>query len=149
MKKLLFLIAFCFTGIVYADHPSARGRMRSPVNVRFELPGGVVKETNLDATRCYDIFKQKPLDKDVWVDSYKIDWWVFAALQDLGLSFKTKTTGKTGGPWETTILQIGDYASGQKGKWVYYVNGIRSRYHISTQTDEDLKNIRFVYEETK
>jgi hypothetical protein len=149
VKKLLLLVAFCYASIVYADHPSALGPISHPINVRFEFPGGVVKETDLSARRCDEILGKKPLPKDVWVDSYKIDWWFFAALQDLDLPFKTKTIGKTGGPWETTILQIGDYESGLKGKWVYYVNGIRSRYHISTQTDEDLKSIRFVYEANK
>ena len=82
------------------------------------------------------------------MDDYKIDWWVFAALQDLDLPFRTKTTGKTGGPWKTTILRIGNYSTGPNGRWVYFVNGIRSRYDISTQTDSELKEIKFVYEAT-
>jgi hypothetical protein len=148
MKKLLLLAAFCCATFVYADHPSAADP-RQQVSIRFEFPGRVAKETKFDMFRCGEILGKKPLTKDVWVDNYKIDWWVFAALQDLGLSFKAKTVEKNYGLRETTILRIGEYESGAKGEWMYYVNGIRSRYHISTQTDENLKSIRFVYEETK
>jgi hypothetical protein len=147
MNKLLLLCLF-YTSIACADHPTAAD-LRSQVNVRFEFPGGFTKETTLTVFRCREIFKQKPLSKDVWVDNYKIDWWVFAALQDLGIPFKTKTIGNTGGLWKTTILQIGEHRSGPKGEWIYYVNGIRSRYNISAQTDESLKSIKFVYEVNK
>jgi uncharacterized membrane protein YkvA (DUF1232 family) len=142
------LFAIFIAGIAYADHPTLSD-FRNQINVRFEFPGGLIKETNLTVSRCSEIFKQKPLPKDVWVDSYKIDWWVFAALQDLDLPFKTVTAGKSGGFHETTILQIGEHRSGPKGKWVYFVNGFQSPYHISTQTDGGIKNIKFVYEETK
>jgi hypothetical protein len=148
MKKLLSLFAIFVAGMAYADHPTLAD-FRNQVHVRFEFPGGLIKESTLTVNRCSEIFKQKPLPNNVWVDSYKIDWWVFAALQDLDLFFKTETTGKSGGPRETTLLQIGEYQSDSKGKWVYFVNGIRSPYDLSTQTDEGLKNIKFVYKENK
>jgi hypothetical protein len=147
MKKMLPLFAIFIAGITYADHPTLAD-FRSQINVRFEFPEGSIKETTLTVSRCSEIFKQKPLPTDVRVDDYKIDWWIFAALQDLDLPFKTKTIGKTGGPWETTILQIGEHQSGPKGKWVCFVNGIRSPYNISTQTDGGIKSIRFVYEKS-
>jgi hypothetical protein len=145
LRTLLVLFALMMGSPAFADHPTSADP-RSQVKVSFQFPDATIKQTTLTIFRCSAILREKPLPKDVWVDDYKIDWWVFAALQDLGLPFKTKTIGKTGGPWKTTIIQIGDYPTGPNGRWVYFVNGARSRYDISTQTDSDLKEIRFVYE---
>ncbi|MHC1727298.1 MAG: hypothetical protein AB9866_15045 [Syntrophobacteraceae bacterium] len=148
MKKLLIVSAIFIASFAHADH-NTLADFRRQINVKFEFPGGTVKETTLTVNRCHEIFKKKPLPKGVWVDDYKIDWWVFAALQDLNLPFKAETTGKTGGPWKTTILQIGEYPSGPQGTWIYYINGIKSPYHISTQEDSGLMSIKFVYKASK
>ena len=88
-----------------------------------------------------DAFRNRPLPAGVSPTVYKIDFWIYGALQVLEIPFKTKTV--KGG---TTIEQIGEAANGEKGKWVYYVNGIRSRYHINTQLDLEVDTIKFVYE---
>lgn len=148
LNLLLILLGLALAGPSMADHPTAADP-RSEIRVAFQFPGSAVKQTTLTVVRCYEIFRRKPLPKDVRVDDYKIDWWVFAALQDLNLPFTTRTVGKTGGPWKTAIVSIGDYATGPRGKWVYFVNGTRSRYEISTQADADVKEIKFVYEPSK
>jgi hypothetical protein len=145
LKTLLVVFGLLIATPSFADHFTAADP-RSEVKVSFEFPGAAIKETTLTVMRCYAIFHRRPLPKEVWVDDCKIDWWVFAALQDLNLSFKTRTVGKTGGPWNTTIVRIGDDSTGPDGRWVYSVNGIRSRYDISTQSDSDVKEIRFVYQ---
>ena len=148
LRTLLVLLALLIAAPAFADHPTGADP-RSEVKVSFQFPDATVRQTTLTIFRCSSILRQKPLPKDVWVDDYKIDWWVFAALQDLDIPFNTKTVGKTGGTWKTTIVQIGDYSTGPNGRWVLFVNGTRSRFDISTQTDSDLREIRFVYEHAK
>ena len=90
----------------------------------------------------------QPLPKNIYVDNYKIDWWVYGALQYFNLPFEVRTEGETG-LWKSVITKIGEYSNGAEGTWVYFVNGIKSKYHISTQLDEGLNCIIFIFKKTK
>ena len=118
------------------------------VEISFVFPDGSVREIKLSHMDVGNILRDKPLEQDIYVDTYKIDWWVYGALQHLELPFVVETKGRTG-YWESTITKIGDHASGSEGKWVYYVNGLKSKYHISTQLDRGIKHITFVYEKAR
>ena len=116
------------------------GNSETNVTVSFEFPDRTTNAITLTYSSALDAFKRKPLPKGVSPTYYKIDFWIYAALQSLDLPFETKTVRG-----DTTIVQIAKTANGGDGEWIYYVNGIRSRYHINTQLDMDAKRIRFVF----
>jgi hypothetical protein len=136
--KVIAVIIVALCSISFADHPQST---EGPVTVSFHFPDGSAKEVTLTYKECSDIFVQKPLPKFIPVESYKVDWWIFAALQKLDLQFEIETVKK-----RTSITRIGEYKNDEKVKWIYYVNGVRSRYHINTQLDEDVKTIKFDFE---
>ena len=53
------------------------------------------------------------------------------------------STSREGG--HARITEIAGVGEGARGEWIYYVNGIRSIYHINTQTAKDVHSIRFVF----
>ena len=114
------------------------------VTVSFEFPDGTTNAITLTYDSALDAFKKTPLPKHVSPTYYKIDFWIYAALQSLDLPFEIKTVRG-----QATIARISKTASGPDGEWLYYVNGIRSRYHINTQLDVDVKKIRFVFKKTR
>ena len=125
-----------------ADHPVGN---EGPITVLFSFPNGTNLSTTItNAFEAERIIIQKPLSESIPVAYYKIDWWIYAALRKLDRPFKTETKDK-----KVTIVEIGDFANGQNGKWVYYVNGHLSPYHINTQLDSDVKTIKFVFKEKR
>lgn len=129
---------FLLCSVTFADHPQST---QGPVKVSFVFPDGALREITLTYKDCADIFKQRPLPKHIPVEYYKIDWWIYAALQSLDIDFEIQSKNK-----RTSIIRIDKYENDTNGKWVYFVNGTRSRYHINTQLDEDVKIIKFVFE---
>jgi hypothetical protein len=116
------------------------GNSETNVTVSFEFPAGTTNAITLTYNSALDAFRKRPLPKDVSPTYYKIDFWIYAALRSLDLRFETKTVRG-----ETTIVRISETASGPDGEWIYYVDGIRSRYHINTQLDAEVKKIRFLF----
>ena len=78
----------------------------------------------------------KPLQENIRIESYKIDGWVYGALQYFNLPFVVETKGTTG-HWKRTITKIGEFANGPEGGWVYYVNDIKSKYHMEWLRKDD------------
>lgn len=115
-----------------------------PIRVSFHY-GDTVKETLLAHGDLYEIFQPEHLPKHLILSGYKIDIWVVTALQKLKLSFDGFTK-RDGSSLKTTITDIEGYKNNNKCRWVYYVNGFKSPYHISTQVDLDVETIKFVYE---
>lgn len=72
--------------------------------------------------------------------NYKIEFWVHGALLKAKLA---STVSRDDG--HVTLTSIGGIANGADGKWVYWVNGIRSPYHINTQLAPGVRTIRFRY----
>jgi len=72
---------------------------------------------------------------------YSIDFWIRAAFAKAGLEY---SIGKTGAAHEITA--INSVRNGEAGRWVYFVNDIRSPYHIDSQSSESVKTIRFAYQ---
>ncbi len=112
--------------------------------VSFEFPDGTTNAITLTYNSVLDAFQKRPLPKGVSLAVYKIDFWVYGALQSLDLPFETKTVRG-----QTAIVRISKTANGSGGEWIYYVNGIRSPYHINTQLDAEVKKIRFVFKKIK
>ena len=134
---LVLSVTFCF-----ADHPTLNSEKN--ITISFIFPDGTNKSVSLTYTDVNSILREKPLPKDLYVDTYKIDWWIFGALQKLDIPFNVNTEGQVG-KWKTTIVKIGKLSSGPDGEWIYYINGIRSQYHISAQIDSGVKTIKFEY----
>lgn len=116
------------------------GNSETNVTVSFEFPDRTTNAITLTYISALDTFQKRPLPKGVSPTYYKIDFWIYAALQSLDLPFETKSVRG-----ETTIVRVSKTANGSDGEWIYYVNGIRSRYHINTQLDAEVKKIRFVF----
>jgi len=128
--------------VCVASFPIGNGETN--VSVSFEFPDGTTNVMTLTYRSALDAFKKNPLPESVSPTPYKIDFWIYAALQSRDLPFKTKTVRG-----DTTIEQVAKTTNGPDGEWIYYVNGIRSRYHINTQLDEGVKKIRFVFKRNK
>ena len=73
---------------------------------------------------------------------YMIEFWVHAALSRLGFEYRDRVVNEHGG---RAIISVDGLANSSTGHWVYYVNGIRSPYHINTQTSEGVRSIRFAF----
>lgn len=116
------------------------GNSETNVMVSFEFPDGTTNAITLTYNSVLDAFQNRPLPKGVSPTVYKIDFWVYGALQSLDLPFETKTVRG-----QTTVVRVSKTANGSEGAWIYYVDGIRSPYHINTQLDAEVKKIRFVF----
>jgi hypothetical protein len=139
MKKCIFII-ICFLTVLplSAEIPQLS---QGPISVSFIYSNEKSDETTLGNMEIHKILKDKPLSKDIRITGYKIDFWIYGALQKLSISFKQEiNNGKV------TITKIGEITNSEEGKWVYYVNGKKSSYNINTQTDEGVKTIKFVFE---
>ncbi|NLB55458.1 MAG: hypothetical protein GX811_06795 [Lentisphaerae bacterium] len=142
LSKYYIVAMLLYANLCFADHPTLNTEKN--VNVTFLFPDSTNKSVALTKDDVNQALKEKPLPKDLHIDTYKIDWWIFGALQKLDIPFKAKTEGKTGN-WKTTIIKIGDLSNGADGEWIFYVNGIRSKYYVSTQLDSEVKSIKFEY----
>ena len=71
---------------------------------------------------------------------YKVDFWVRDALIKAKLASRRETRDGN-----VTLTSIGSVGNGPDGHSAYWVNGIRSPYHIKTQLSEDVRTIRFRY----
>jgi hypothetical protein len=72
---------------------------------------------------------------------YTVEFWLKGALAKAGLKYAiSREKGNV------RITEIAGVREDAHGKWVYYVNGVRSIYHINTQAGHDLRSIRFVFE---
>jgi len=72
--------------------------------------------------------------------AYTIEFWLKGALAKAGLNYSIKRE-----PGNTRVTEIAGVREDAHGEWIYYVNGIRSIYHINTQTTQGLRSIRFVF----
>jgi hypothetical protein len=120
------------------------GNSETNVTVSFEFPDGTTNAITLTYNSALDAFRKRPLPREVSPTVYKIDFWIYAALQSLDLHFETKTVRG-----QAMIVRISQTASGPDGEWIYYVNGIRSPYHINTQLDDAVKKIRFTFKKKR
>jgi len=72
---------------------------------------------------------------------YYVEFWVRGALAKSNLKYKTDFIGG-----QRTITVIDNVRNDATGTWVYFVDGVRSKYHINTQTAPQPRSIRFVFE---
>ena len=75
---------------------------------------------------------------------YKVEYWVRGALAKADLKYAVELV-----EGRRTVTAIDDVRNDSKGTWVYFVDGVRSRYHINTQTAPTVRSIRFVFEKTR
>ena len=142
----IILAYFLCVNPLYGDYNISGG----PITIIFEFPDGKEKETKITFPEIYEILEKRPLSKNLYVADYKIDIWIYASLQKLVLPFEVKTIHNTKkGLFESTVTKIGRYKNGDKGIWIYYVNGVKSPYQISTQLAAGVKQIKFAFKMTK
>ena len=102
------------------------------VTVTFEFPDRDPVRVPLTYDETVDLIDDKL--------NYKVDFWVYGALKKAKLaSVADRQDG------DVTLTSIGGIANGPAGRWVYYVNGIRSRYHINTQLAVGVRTIRYAF----
>jgi hypothetical protein len=102
------------------------------VTVTFEFPDRDPVRVPLTYDETVELINDKL--------NYKIDFWVYGALKKANLaSVEDRQDG------HVTLTSIGGVANGPAGRWVYYVNGIRSPYHINTQLAIGVRTIRYVF----
>lgn len=146
-KRLFVLILICtvfLAQFAYADYLTTAA---GPIEVSFHY-NSKIQKTVVDHSDFQTIFKVENLPKNVGLEGYKIDIWVFTALQKLKLPFDgiTKSDGFS---YKTTITDVDGYKNNDQCRWIYYVNGYKSPYTISTQLDAGVEVIKFVYECSK
>ncbi|MCB1591299.1 MAG: hypothetical protein KDI90_02495 [Alphaproteobacteria bacterium] len=142
---LAALVVILSAQLVYADYLTTSN---GPIEVSFHY-NDQVRTTVVNLGDFQDVFKPEELPERVVLEGYKIDIWVFTALQKLNLPFDGITKAEGTGFYKTVITEIDGYKNGSKCNWVYYVNGFKSPYTISTQLDDDVNTIKFVYECSK
>lgn len=125
MRALVALVLI----VTLATPAFARGER---VTVFFEFPGREAVRVDLTYDETVELIHQKL--------NYDIDFWVYGALKKARLP-SSQVRGKGG----TTLTSIGGVANGPEGRWVYWVNGIRSPYHIDDQLAIGVRTIRFRY----
>ena len=126
---------------VFGEYHISGNRM----TVHIQFPEGDEHTIDMTFGELVVMLQDTPFAPELYVANYKIDIWVYAALYQLDLPFDVSTVRHPHEVYESTITKIGEYQNGENGVWVYYVNGIRSPYHISTQLADDVHDIRFVY----
>jgi hypothetical protein len=72
---------------------------------------------------------------------YKVEFWVRGALAKANLKYQADLVDG-----RRTITAIDNVRNDATGTWVYFVDGVRSKYHINTQTAPQPRSIRFVFE---
>lgn len=75
---------------------------------------------------------------------YAVEFWVLGALSKGELKYTIEhIEGKR------TITAVGSARNGPAGTWVYFVDGVRSKDYINTQTAPKVRSIRFAYEKVR
>ena len=103
-----------------------------PLPVKFEFPD----RDAVSVSVTYDEVVALTHDKL----PYTIEFWLAGALAKAGLKYSISREHG-----HARITEIAGVGEGAHGEWIYYVNGIRSIYHINTQAAEDVHSIRFVF----
>ena len=109
----------------------------APVVVSFVFPGGVTKSTELTDNEVRSL-----LHANI---GYMVEWWVRGALAKLQLPHTISVVDATSKAVAVTLVD--GVANGPTGRWVLYVDGIRSRYHINTQVRQHERQVKLVYEQ--
>ena len=109
------------------------------VVVSFVFPGGATKSTELTNSEVRDLLHEN--------FGYMIEWWVRGALAKLDLPHVITVVERKSNA--RAVTSIAGVANGATGRWVLYVDGVRSRYHINTQIRQHEKRVRLVYEQIR
>ncbi len=75
---------------------------------------------------------------------YEVAFWVRGAFAKAGFEYSVEKVARA-----ESVTSIAGLSNEPGSRWVYYVNGIRSPYHINTQSSEDVRTIRFVREQVR
>lgn len=143
VRLTCFVVFYLCSTIVFADvNVSNVGPITFSVVVKGERYA-----SELTWVKLVKINSENPPTEDIQFDNYKIDRWVYAGLQDLGLEFTFESV-VVSGERETKVTCIGGLRNTSSSSWVYYVNGVRSKYQINTQLDSGVKSITYKYEKT-
>ncbi len=76
-----------------------------------------------------------------------IDFWIHGVLAKLKLPYREQVVNRRTGA--RAIVAIDGIENGAAGRWIYYVDGFRSPYHINTQLLAGVRSIRFVFEKPR
>ena len=98
-----------------ADHNTANS-LTGTVTVAFVFPDGTNRQASLTYGDVLRILTDNPVPKGVPIGDYKIDWWIFGALQHLKIPFEVQ---KNEG--EVSFTKIGSYGNDATRRWVYYL----------------------------
>jgi len=129
---LLLVVVFLASGALSAATPADR-----PVAVSFVFPNGVTRSTELTEAEVRSLLHEN--------FGYMIEWWVRGALVKLSLPHVITVVDQQSKA--KAVTSINGIANGSSGRWVLYVDGIRSRYDINTQVRQNEQQIRLVYEQ--
>jgi hypothetical protein len=77
-------------------------------------------------------------------EPYAVEFWVLGAFSKGELKYSVEHI--EGG---RTITAIEGVRNGPGGTWVYFVDGMRSKDHINTQTAPKVRSIRYVFEKAR
>jgi hypothetical protein len=75
---------------------------------------------------------------------YKVEYWLLGALAKAELKYAMELVDG-----RRTVTAIDDVRNDSTGTWAYFVDGVRSKYHINTQTAPTVRSIRFVFEKAR
>ena len=107
------------------------------VAVSFVFPDGVTKSTQLTDGEVRNLVHEN--------FGYMIEWWVRGAIAKLKLSTEISVVDPQSKA--KAVTSVDGVANGPNGRWVLYVDGVRSRYHINTKLRQHERSIRLVYEQ--
>lgn len=125
LLKRVAILASLFVGIAAAESV--------PVHVLIDFPD----REDLDIAVTYEEVVELTGDKH----PYKVKFWVNGAFTKAGLKYDIE---KAAG--NESVRSIQGVANDTAARWVYFVDGIRSPYHINTQTAPQPRTIRFKFE---
>ena len=103
------------------------------VSIVFEFPDRQPVRVNVSIDEAAQLTGQKL--------PYMIEFLTRAALLKAGLKYEVLETDG-----QRSITSIDSIPSDTQREWVCFVNGIRSPFHINTQSTENVRSIRFVLE---
>jgi hypothetical protein len=103
------------------------------VQVSFEFPGKAPVHVAVSLTEGRQLTGVK--------HPYKMEFWIRGSLAKAGMKYEVEMS-----EGRKTITTIDGVPNDSTGTWVYFVDGVRSRYHINTQTAPMVRNVRFVFE---
>lgn len=122
--RLISLFLVTISSLAAAEHTVA---------VSFEFPGKPPVQVAIGYSEVVQLTGVK--------HPYKVEFWVRGALAKAGLEY---TADDVEG--RRTITAIDNISNDSSGAWVYFVDGVRSKYHINTQTAPYVRSIRYVFE---